>query len=73
MVPVGDLAQPYGSGHTRVVQRIFDVAEKGRWAVRFVARKPMRAAPAAFDTRLARIGAGLGCRAYRVREAARPA
>jgi len=64
---------PQGPGSTRVVQRIFDVAEKGRWAVWFVARTPLRAAPAAFEARLARIAALLGCRAYRVREAARPA
>ncbi|MEV4618087.1 hypothetical protein AB0J74_05120 [Asanoa sp. NPDC049573] len=61
-----------GGGQTRVVRQIFDVAGKGRWAVWFVARKPLRAAPGAFDARLAEFGRRLGCRSYRVREAARP-
>ncbi|GIF49709.1 hypothetical protein DFJ67_2932 [Asanoa ferruginea] len=61
-----------GPGRTRIVQRIFNVAEKGRWAVRFVAREPLRAAQGGFDARLAEFGRRLGCRSYRVREAARP-
>jgi hypothetical protein len=60
------------TGQTRVVHQIFDVARKGRWAVWFVAREPLRAAPGAFDARLAEFGRRLGCRTYRVREAARP-
>jgi hypothetical protein len=64
--------EPDGAGRTRVTQRIFDIAEKGRWAVRFVAREPLRAAPAAFDARLAEVGGRLGCRAYRVNGPALP-
>jgi hypothetical protein len=40
-----------------VVHRIFNVAEGNRWAVRFVSRGPLHAAPAEFAAHLERLGA----------------
>ncbi|GAA2641173.1 hypothetical protein [Paractinoplanes durhamensis] len=52
---------PRGS---RVVHRIFNVAEKNGWAVRWVARGPLNAAPAAFAETVAGLGEQLGVAAW---------
>ena len=44
----------------RVVHQIFDIAPGHRWAVRFVSRGPLNAAPAEFAERIATIGRELG-------------
>jgi len=48
---------PLGS---RVIHRIFNVAEGNGWAVRFVARGPLNAAPRSFAETVRRIGEQLG-------------
>jgi hypothetical protein len=48
---------PRGS---RVVHRIFNVAEGAGWAVRFVSRGPLNAAPRTFADMVHRIGETLG-------------
>jgi hypothetical protein len=53
-----------GPDRSVVTQRIFDIAKTGRFAVWFVARKPLRAAPGAFRAHLTVVGNTLGCRAY---------
>jgi hypothetical protein len=47
-----------------VSYRIFNVAPGQRWAVRFVSRGPLNAAPADFAAQLAALGTELGCKAY---------
>jgi hypothetical protein len=47
-----------------VTQQIFNVAQRLRWAVRYVARKPLAAAPDAFVTTLQQLGERLSCHAY---------
>ena len=49
---------------TVVVHRILNVAPRHRWAVRFVSRGPLAAAPAAFAGHLARLGEQLHCAAW---------
>jgi hypothetical protein len=46
--------------------RIFNVAPGHGWAVRFVSRGPLNAAPADFAAQLATLGAELHCKAYAV-------
>jgi hypothetical protein len=48
---------PEGS---RVVHRIFNVAERHGWAARFVSRGPVNAAPAEFAERIRRLSELLG-------------
>jgi hypothetical protein len=45
---------------SRVVYRIFNVADGHGWAVRFVARGPLNAAPGAFSESIRRLGERLG-------------
>jgi hypothetical protein len=52
---------PRGS---QVVHRIFNVAPGHRWAVRFVSRGPLLAAPAQFAEHIADLGRQLGCSAW---------
>jgi hypothetical protein len=47
-----------------VVHRIFNVAPGHRWAVRFVSRGPIAAAPTAFAKLLGGLGEQLDCAAY---------
>ncbi|MEV6597424.1 hypothetical protein AB0M36_11240 [Actinoplanes sp. NPDC051346] len=47
-----------------VVYRIFNVAPGHRWAVRFVSRGPLHAAPTAFAKLLGGLGERLDCAAY---------
>ena len=47
-----------------VTYRILNVAPGQRWAVRFVSRGPLNAAPANFAADLAALGTELGCKAY---------
>jgi len=47
-----------------VTYRILNVAPGQRWAVRFVSRGPLNAAPANFAADLAALGTELNCRAY---------
>jgi hypothetical protein len=47
-----------------VTHRVFDVAESRPWAVRFVSRGPLLAAPATFADHLRVLGEQLGCPAY---------
>ena len=47
-----------------VVHRIFNVAPQHRWAVRFVSRGPIHAAPTAFAKLLGGLGERLDCAAY---------
>lgn len=54
---------PARSG-SQLTYRILDVAGQGRWAVRFVARTPVRAAPAEFGALLDALGRELGCDAH---------
>jgi hypothetical protein len=51
---------PRGS---RVVHRIFNVASGHGWAVRFVSRGPLHAAPRAFAEHIRRLGEALGVEA----------
>lgn len=48
----------------RVVHRIYNVAPGRRWAVRFVSRGPLNAAPATFAAHLAAIGRELNAKAW---------
>jgi hypothetical protein len=54
-------AEPRGA---MVTHRIFDVAGSRPWAVRFVSRGPLLAAPVAFAEYLRALGEQLGCAAY---------
>ena len=47
-----------------VLYRIFNVAPGHRWAVRFVSRGPLAAAPTAFAKLLGGLGEQLDCAAY---------
>ncbi len=47
-----------------VVHRIYNVAPGHRWAVRFVSRGPLNAAPAAFADHVAALGRQLGVPAW---------
>jgi len=49
---------------TLITYRIFNVAPAQRWAVRFVSRGPLNAAPADFAALLAALGTELTCKAY---------
>jgi hypothetical protein len=51
-----------------VVRRIYDVAPGQRWAVRFVSRGPLNAAPASFAAHLAALGRELGVSAWVVED-----
>lgn len=55
------LADDRGS---RVEHRVYNVAPGHGWAVRFVSRGPLNAAPAEFAANLAALGTDLKCRAY---------
>ncbi|WP_127498223.1 hypothetical protein [Actinoplanes solisilvae] len=44
--------------------RILNVAPRARWAVRFVARKPLADAPAQFADQVERLGQALGVKAW---------
>jgi len=46
-----------------IVHRIFNVAAGHAWAVRFVSRGPLNAAPAQFAATIAQLGQELGCKA----------
>jgi hypothetical protein len=48
----------------QVVHQIFDVAQGNRWAIRFVSRGPVNAAPAAFTAHLDQLGLALNCAAW---------
>ena len=50
-------ADPRGS---QVVHRIFNVAEGNGWAIRFLSRGPLNAAPARFAEAVRRVGEELG-------------
>jgi hypothetical protein len=52
---------PRGS---QVVHQIFNVAPGNRWAVRFVSRGPLLAAPAAFAEHIADLARQLDCAAW---------
>ena len=47
-----------------LIHRIFNVAPGQGWAVRFVSRGPLNAAPADFAAQLATLGTDLHCKAY---------
>jgi hypothetical protein len=47
-----------------VIHRVFNVASGHRWAVRFVSRGPLAAAPTAFAKLLGGLGEQLDCAAY---------
>jgi hypothetical protein len=47
-----------------IVHRIFNIAPGHRWAVRFVSRGPLAAAPTAFAKLLGGLGEQLDCAAY---------
>jgi hypothetical protein len=47
-----------------VVHRVFNIAPGHRWAVRFVSRGPLAAAPTAFAKLLGGLGEQLDCAAY---------
>ena len=49
---------------SELTHRVLDVAPQGRWAVRFVARTPLRTAPTDFGALLDALGRELGCDAY---------
>jgi hypothetical protein len=48
----------------RVIHQIFNVAPGQRWAVRFVSRGPLNAAPAAFAATIRKLGERLHCAAW---------
>jgi hypothetical protein len=48
----------------QVVHQIFNVAEGNRWAVRFVSRAPVNAAPAGFLAHIEQLGRTLNCAAW---------
>jgi hypothetical protein len=52
----------------QVVRQIFNVASGQRWAVRFVSRGPLNAAPAAFAEHIAELGRQLGRPAWVLEE-----
>lgn len=47
-----------------VVHRIYNVAPGNRWAVRFVSRGPLHAAPGAFAAQLSQLGRDLDTQAW---------
>ncbi|MCY1144906.1 hypothetical protein OWR29_43500 [Actinoplanes sp. Pm04-4] len=49
---------------SQVVFRVLNVAPRARWAVRFVARGPLRAAPAQFGAQIEHLGRQLGTGAW---------
>ncbi|MDT4990896.1 MAG: hypothetical protein QOH97_788 [Actinoplanes sp.] len=49
-----------------VAYRIYNVAPGHGWAVRFVSRGPLNAAPGTFAADLADLGAKLSCKAYAI-------
>ncbi|AGL21074.1 hypothetical protein [Actinoplanes sp. N902-109] len=53
--------EPRGS---LVIHRILNVAQGNRWAVRFVSRGPLNAAPTSFAKLLGGLGEQLDCAAY---------
>jgi hypothetical protein len=48
----------------QVVHQIFNVAQGNRWAVRFVSRGPVNAAPADFLAHIDKLGLALHCAAW---------
>jgi hypothetical protein len=54
---------PRGS---QVIYEIYNVAEKHRWAVNFLARGPVNSAPATFTDQLEELGRELHCAAWLV-------
>lgn len=48
----------------RVIHRIYNVASGQRWAVRFVSRGPLNAAPAAFAEQVAALGRALHAKSW---------
>ena len=48
----------------QVVHQIFNVAKGNGWAVRFVSRAPVNAAPAAFLAQIEQLGRELNCAAW---------
>jgi hypothetical protein len=48
----------------RVIHQIFNVAQGQRWAVRFVSRGPLNAAPASFAATIEKLGEQLHCAAW---------
>lgn len=52
---------PRGS---QVVYRVFNVAERGQWAIRFLSRGPLNAAPRRFAEAVRRLGDELGVAAW---------
>jgi hypothetical protein len=48
----------------QVVHQIFNVAQGNGWAIRFVSRGPVNAAPAAFLAQLEQLGGALHCAAW---------
>jgi hypothetical protein len=57
------VVEPHELG-SLVTYRIFNVAPGHGWAVRFVSRGPVSAAPGAFAADLATLGRELSCKAY---------
>jgi hypothetical protein len=47
-----------------IVHRVFNVAQGNRWAVRFVSRGPLAAAPTTFAKLLGSLGERFDCAAY---------
>ena len=52
----------------QVVHRIFNVAQGHGWAVRFVSRGPVNAAPATFLAHLEQLGEALHCAAWMIED-----
>ena len=52
------------NGNCLVTQRIFNVAERLRWGVRFVARKPLAESRESFAAVLSAVQERLGCETY---------
>jgi hypothetical protein len=48
----------------QVIHEIFNVADRQRWAVRFLARGPVNSAPATFRSQLEDLGRELHCAAW---------
>ena len=49
---------------SRVIHRVFNVAEGNGWAVRFASRGPLRAAPGRFAEEVRLLGERLGVQAW---------